>query len=118
MVGGVTAIACGSTFATPSPTLADTEVTRVSDHAELNQKWCEASPAHNYIFIMPASLFVDSQELFCNGVPYKLYRVIHPYDSYDFEYTIEPPFGKTGVLGCGSTASRRMDLVAVNCGPT
>ena len=72
----------------------------------------------NYIIILPASLFVDSQELFCKGVPYKLYRVIDPEDPYDFQYTIEPPFGKTDVLGCGSSAGRQMDLVAVNCGPT
>jgi len=116
LMGGLLAIVFA--FAAGSPTLAETVVTRVNDHAELNQKWCEASPEQHYIFIMPASLFVDSEELFCNGVPYKLYRVIDPYDSYDFEYNIDPPFGKTGVLGCGSTAGRQMDLVAVNCGPT
>jgi len=103
MVRCLIPVAFGSILATVMPTLAATVVTRFNDHAELNQKWCESSPERNYIFILPASLFVDSQQLFCNGVPYNLYRVIDPYESYDLNTLLSH---RSGRRACSAAAAR------------
>ena len=117
MVGRPALVALVSLAATAMPALAETVVTQVEDHEELNEKWCAASRDDDQIFVLPASLFVDSRELFCDDVPYKLYRIIESDDPSDFEYYLEPPFGKQGLMGCDGKAGREMKVIAVNCGP-
>lgn len=84
---------------------------------ELQQKWCAASPDVDYVFVVPASLFVDSRELVCDARTYKLYRVVSVDDPDDFEYYIDPPFGKENRLACDGKAGLRTEVVAVNCRP-
>jgi hypothetical protein len=49
---------------------------------------------------------------------YKLYRIIEPTDTDDFEYLLDPPFYARGNrLGCDGKAGRTMQTVAVNCRP-
>ena len=90
---------------------------RGKDHDELNEKWCAADPNVEHIIVLPASLFVDSQQLVCNGSIYKLYRVIENDDPDDFEYFLDPPFGHTVRFGCDGKAGRTMKTIAVNCRP-
>jgi hypothetical protein len=106
------------------PALAESEpkpseilVVQANDHAELNQKWCAADPNVEHIFVLPAALFVDSQELICDSGPYKLYRIVEHDDPDDFEYYLDPPFGKENRLGCDGKAGRTMKTIAVNCRP-
>jgi hypothetical protein len=54
----------------------DALIIQAKDSAELKEKWCAANPNVEHIFVLPASLFVDSQQLICDGGPYKLYRLI------------------------------------------
>ncbi len=67
--------------------------------------------------VLPATLFVDSQELICDSGPYKLYRIIEHDDPDDFEYYLDPPFGAEFRLGCDGKAGRSMKTIAVNCRP-
>jgi hypothetical protein len=96
---------------------SDALIIQVKDHAELNEKWCAANPNVEHIFVLPASLFVDSQQLNCDSGPYKLYRIIEHDDPDDFEYFLDPPFGHTTRLGCDGKAGRTMQMVAINCRP-
>jgi len=50
---------------------------------------------------------VDSQELICDSGAYKLYRVIAADDPDNFEYYIDPPFGKEKRVGCDGKAGSR-----------
>lgn len=104
-------------FSESTATPPDTSVIRVNDHDELNKKWCEARTDIDHIFILPASLFVDSRELICNNGAYRLYRVVAADDPDDFEYYIDPPFGKEKRLGCDGKAGLKMKVIAVNCRP-
>ena len=70
----------------------DALIIQAKDHAELKEKWCAANPNVEHIFVLPASLFVDSEQLICDGGPYKLYRLIESDDPDDFEYFLDPPF--------------------------
>ena len=95
----------------------ETLIIQAKDHDDLNAKWCAADPTVEHIFVLPADLFVDSQELICDSGPYKLYRIIEHDDPDDFEYYLDPPFGKEDRLGCDGKAGRTMKTIAVNCRP-
>ena len=66
----------GPAFSDPVRATDDTLIIQAKDHADLNEKLCAANPNVEHIFVLPASLFVDSQQLICDGGPYKLYRLI------------------------------------------
>ncbi len=101
-----------------APQTDDIPIIRAKDHADLNEKWCAANPNIEHIFVLPASLFVDSEQLICESGPYKLYRIIEHDDTDDFEYFLDPPsYGKENRLGCDGKAGRTMQTVAVNCRP-
>lgn len=107
----------GPAFSESAPAASGASILQAKDHAELNEKWCAADPNVEHIIVLPASLFVDSQQLVCNGSIYKLYRVIENDDPDDFEYFLDPPFGHTVRLGCDGKAGRTMKTIAVNCRP-
>lgn len=107
----------GPAFADPAPAASDASIIQARDQAELNEKWCAADPNVEHVIVLPASLFVDSQQLVCNGSIYKLYRIIENDDPDDFEYFLDPPFGHTVRLGCDGKAGRTMKTIAVNCRP-
>lgn len=117
----IVAVACGAgTFLALSDTKsAESEalIIQAKDHKELNEKFCAASPDVEHILVLPASLFVDSQEVICDSGPYKLYRIIEHDDPDDFEYYLDPPFGAESRLGCDGKAGRSMKIIAVNCRP-
>ena len=98
-------------------TPSDVSVIRANDHDDLNKKWCAARTDVDHIFILPASLFVDSRELICGSGVYRLYRVVAADDPDDFEYYIDPPFGTEKRLGCDGKAGLKMEVIAVNCRP-
>ncbi len=116
---GVVAVLAASgaaNAAAPASTQAPTPaIVQVKNHDELNEAWCKADPNAEHIFVLPASLFVDSQQLVCDGEIYKLYRVIEHDDPDDFEYFLDPPFGHTSRLGCDGKAGRAMQTIAINC---
>ena len=107
----------GPAFSESGPAASDASIIQAKDHAELTEKWCAADPNVEHIIVLPASLFVDSQQLVCNGSIYKLYRIIENDDPDDFEYFLDPPFGHTVRLGCDGKAGRTMKTIAVNCRP-
>jgi hypothetical protein len=118
------AIAAGLASAGPAlsesasvPESPDALIVQAKDHAELQQKWGAANPNVEHIFVLPASLFVDSEQLICDGGPYKLYRLIEHDDPDDFEYFLDPPFANKTRLGCDGKAGRTMQTIAVNCRP-
>lgn len=101
-----------------APATNGVSIIQASNHAELNEKWCAANPNIEHIFVLPASLFVDSEQLICDSGPYKLYRIIEHDDTDDFEYFLDPPvYGKENRLGCDGKAGRSMQTIAVNCRP-
>jgi hypothetical protein len=105
-------------FSDPAPATDDTLIIQVKDHAELTEKFCAANPNVEHVLVLPASLFVDSQQLICDNGPYKLYRIIEHDDTDDFEYFLDPPFyGKANRLGCDGKAGLTMQIIAVNCRP-
>jgi hypothetical protein len=95
----------------------DALIIQARDHAELTQKWCAANPNVEHIFVLPASLFVDSEQLICDGGPYKLYRLIEHDDPDDYEYFLDPPFANKTRLGCDGKAGKTMQTIAINCRP-
>jgi hypothetical protein len=108
----------GPAFSQALPATSDALIIQVKDHAELNEKWCAANPNIEHIFVLPASLFVDSRQLICDSGPYKLYRIVEHDDEDDFEYFIDPPsYGRENRLGCDGKAGLTMQTVAVNCRP-
>jgi hypothetical protein len=58
----------------------------VKDRAELIEKFCAADSNLETIVVLPASLFVDAEQMLCESGPYKLYRIIEATDTDDFEY--------------------------------
>jgi hypothetical protein len=92
-------------------------VIEVGSSEELREKFCVADPLLDHVLILPAALFVDSEELVCPVGSYRLYRIIEHDDPDDFEYFIDPPFGAEGRLGCDGKAGRAMKVVALNCRP-
>ena len=108
----------GPAFSDPVPETSDTLIIQVKDHAGLTEKFCAANPNVEHILVLPASLFVDSQQLICDNGPYKLYRIIEHDDTDDFEYFLDPPiYGKANRLGCDGKAGLTMQTIAVNCRP-
>lgn len=106
------------------PALADAKddddwpnIVQAKTFDDLHQKWCAAARDKTHVFVLPASLFVDSRELECDTGAYKMYRVVPPDDADDFEYYIDPPFGKENRLGCDGKAGIKVKVVAVNCRP-
>jgi hypothetical protein len=89
----------------------------VADRNELTDKFCKADVTAEHVVVLPAALFVDSEELICANGPYKLYRILEHNDPDDFEYYLDPPFGTNSRLGCDGKAGRHMKTVAVNCRP-
>jgi len=113
-------VSAGPTFSDSTPAAvseADALIIQVKDSAELKDKWCSANPNVEHIFVMPASLFVDSEQLICDGGPYKLYRLVEHDDPDDYEYFLDPPFANKTRLGCDGKAGRSMQTVAINCRP-
>jgi len=107
----------GPAFSGTAAETPDTLIIQAKDHAELKEKWCAANPNVERIFVLPASLFVDSEQLICDGGPYKLYRLIENDDPDDFEYFLDPPFANKTRLGCDGKAGRTMQTIAINCRP-
>ena len=104
-------------FSQSAPATPDTLIIQVKNHTELTDRWCAANPNVEHILVVPASLFVDSEQLICDGGPYKLYRLIEHDDPDDYEYFLDPPFANKTRLGCDGKAGRTMQMVALNCRP-
>jgi hypothetical protein len=117
-IAAVLAIA-GPAFSEPASVAEgpDALIIQANTSAELKEKWCVANPNVEHIFVLPASLFVDSEQLICDGGPYKLYRLIENDDPDDYEYFLDPPYANKTRLGCDGKAGRTMKTIAVNCRP-
>ena len=109
------AMTCSPVLGQSKTGTAEPVVLEVKDFGQLSQKFCAADPKVNHILILPAALFVDSQQVICGDGPYKLYRVIDATDGDDFEYFLDPPFGTEERLGCDGKAGKSMPVIAVNC---
>ena len=99
----------------PSP---DTLIIQAKDHAELKEKFCAANPNVEHIFVLPASLFVDSEQLICDGGPYKLYRLIEHDDPDDLRILSGSAVANKTRLGCDGKAGKnhaddRLQLPAI-----
>lgn len=93
-------------------------IIQAKDPAELAQKFCVADRNAELVVVLPASMFVDSQELNCDNGIYKLYRIAKADDPDDFVYFLDPPLhSKTIALGCDGKAGKSMRTVAMNCRP-
>jgi len=92
-------------------------IIEVRDREELGRQFCLADTRSEHILVLPAALFVDSEELVCPVGPYRLYRIVVHAEPDDLVYFIDPPFGATGRLACHGKAGRTMKIVAVNCRP-
>jgi hypothetical protein len=77
---------------------ADALIIQAKDHAELTKKFCAANPNVEHIVVLPASLFVDSEQMICGNGPYKLYRIIEATDTDDFEYFLDPPATRAAIV--------------------
>lgn len=121
IAAGMSALLLGSASSAlvPGPAAADAAVSiiQVTTAADLHEKFCTADPLVEHVVVLPATLFVDSEELVCPVGPYKLYRIIEHNDEDDFEYYLDPPFGTAGRLACDGKAGRGMAIIAVNCRP-
>ena len=109
----------GPVLAAESPPAgADALIIQATDHADLSKKFCAANPKVEHILVLPAALFVDSEQVICANGPYKLYRLVEHDDTDDFEYFLDPPsYSKEIRLGCDGKAGKTMKTVAVNCRP-
>lgn len=96
---------------------APVSIIQAGTAAELQQKFCAADPTVEHVVVLPASLFVDSEQLVCAVGFYKLYRIVEHDDPDDFEYYIDPPYGAKGRLACDGKAGLKMAVIAVNCRP-
>lgn len=110
-------LACAGPAAPQSRPASVARIIEAKGSAELQEKWCAADPNVEHILVLPASLFVDSEQLICDGGPYRLYRVIARADPDDYEYFLDPPYGNKTRLGCDGKAGREIQTVALNCRP-
>ncbi|MDJ0513998.1 MAG: hypothetical protein QNJ62_11210 [Methyloceanibacter sp.] len=123
VIGAIVGLIVLQAMSTPASSnsndaLAWPDVIQATDFTDLSQKFCSASRDRDHVLVLPASLFVDAREIECEGTgTYKLYRVVPPDDEDDFEYYIDPPFGKVNRLGCDGKAGRGAAVIAVNCRP-
>jgi hypothetical protein len=93
-------------------------VIQVKDRADLIEKFCAADANLETIVVLPASLFVDAEQMICTSGPYKLYRIIEATDTDDYEYFLDPPiYGQANRLGCDGKAGKTQKIVAINCRP-
>lgn len=93
-------------------------IIQAKDRAELVEKFCAADSNLETVLVLPASLFVDAEQMLCDSGPYKLYRIVEATDTDDFEYFLDPPiYGKHNRLGCDGKAGRTQKVVAINCRP-
>jgi hypothetical protein len=93
-------------------------VIQAKDRAELIEKFCAADSNLETIVVLPASLFIDAEQMLCDSGPYKLYRIIEATDTDDFEYFLDPPiYGQANRLGCDGKAGKTQKIVAINCRP-
>lgn len=93
-------------------------IIQAKDRAELVEKFCAADSNLETIVVLPASLFVDAEQMLCDSGPYKLYRIIEATDTDDFEYFLDPPiYGQHNRLGCDGKAGKTQKVVAINCRP-
>ena len=92
-IAAVLAVA-GPAFSEPASVAEgpDALIIQANTSAELKEKWCAANPNVEHIFVLPASLFVDSEQLICDGGPYKLYRLIENVDPDVYEYFLDPRY--------------------------
>ena len=61
----------------PAPSAAsDAFIIQAKDHAELTKKFARQIRTSSIYSCCPPRLFVDSEQLICDGGPYKLYRII------------------------------------------
>ncbi|MGE0094824.1 MAG: hypothetical protein AB7M05_19260 [Alphaproteobacteria bacterium] len=105
----------GSAFPQSAPLAG---VLQARSPTELAQKFCAADRNTELVVVLPASMFVDSQELSCDNGIYKLYRIAKADDPDDFVYFLDPPLhSKTVSLGCDGKAGKSMKTVAINCRP-
>lgn len=110
--------AAGPVVAEPASAGPDDFIIEAKDHAELTRKFCAANPKVEHVVVLPAALFVDSEQVICPNGPYKLYRIVEHDDTDDFEYFLDPPsYSKEIRLGCDGKAGRTMKTIAVNCRP-
>ena len=108
----------GSVLAEPAPASPDALIIEVKARPELTEKFCAANPKLEHVVVLPAALFVDSEQVICPSGPYKLYRIVEHDDTDDFEYFIDPPsYSKEPRLACDGKAGRSMKTIAVNCRP-
>jgi hypothetical protein len=108
----------GPALAGSVATESDAPIIEAKDHADLSQKLCAANPKVEHVIVLPAALFVDSQQVICPNGPYKLYRIIEHDDTDDFEYFLDPPsYSKEPRLACDGKAGRSMKTIAINCRP-
>jgi len=108
----------GPVLADPGSGDPDAFIIEAKDHAELSKKFCAANPKVDHVVVLPAALFVDSEQVICANGPYKLYRLVEHDDTDDFEYFLDPPsYSKETRLGCDGKAGRTMKTIAVNCRP-
>ena len=116
LAGAVPAVS--DPVAAPAAEGPDALIIQAKDHADLSAKFCAANPNIEHVIVLPASLFVDSQQVICDNGPYKLYRIIEHDDTDDYEYFLDPPiYGKENRLGCDGKAGLNMQTIAVNCRP-
>jgi hypothetical protein len=105
-------------FSDPVAETLGVPILQAKDHAELTEKFCAADSNVETILVLPASLFVDAEQVVCESGPYKLYRIIEHDDTDDFEYFLDPPiYGKANRLGCDGKAGKTMQTIAINCRP-
>ncbi|MGV1013672.1 MAG: hypothetical protein ACOYB4_01725 [Methyloceanibacter sp.] len=111
-------VGAGPAFSEPAPEASEIPIIQAKDHAELTEKFCAADSNIETILVLPASLFVDAEQVICDSGPYKLYRIIENDDTDDFEYFLDPPiYGQHNRLGCDGKAGKTMKTIAVNCRP-
>ena len=80
----------GMTWAVATVPAVAQQVIQAGSNAELREKFCNADPRKELVLVLPARLFVDSEQVICEADPYKLYRIVSVYDTDDFEYWLDP----------------------------
>jgi len=116
LVSAVPAFSGSESASEPEPSWPP--IIQAKDRAELIEKFCAADSNVETILVLPASLFVDAEQMICDSGPYKLYRIIEATDTDDFEYFLDPPiYGQSNRLGCDGKAGRTQKIVAINCRP-
>lgn len=100
-----------------TPAAASDLVTEVLDPVAFEEAFCVASRDRPHIFVVQASMFVETRSVLCQDGVSTLHSSVSADDPGHTVFSIDPPHGVENAFNCDGKADTGMAVVALNCIP-